>query len=142
VWRFSFWRNLKASFNGISGWSFPCEAWSVYTHAGVGLCDIMHIVFWFFLLKCIISRLVYKKIQVTDQRVVIFISLTLKSLKRTPLRSGRATHLKRNFSFVFLLSMCIGYKRLSCGTLICLFLVGNSFKTCIISVDLGKAFQF
>jgi len=29
----------------------------------------------------------------------------------------------------------------SCGTLICLLSAGNSFKTCIISVDLGKALQ-
>ena len=35
--------------------------------------------------------------------------------------------------------MCVGHSSLSCGTLICLSLVGNSFKTCIISIDLGKA---
>jgi len=34
---------------------------------------------------------------------------------------------------------CIGHSSLSCGTLVCLLLVGNLFKTCIISVDLGKA---
>jgi len=35
--------------------------------------------------------------------------------------------------------MCVGHSSLSCGTLICLLSLGNSFKTCTISVDLGKA---
>ena len=48
--------------------------------------------------------------------------------------------LKNNFSktCTFLLSTCVGHSSLSCGTLICILSVGNSFKTCIISVDLGK----
>jgi len=37
--------------------------------------------------------------------------------------------------------VCVGHSSLACGTLICLFAVGNSFKTCVISVDLGKAFE-
>jgi len=60
----------------------------------------------------------------------------------TQLRSGRVTHLKRNFSKTcfFLLLMCVGHIcGVSCGTLICLLSVGNSFKTCIISVDFEKA---
>jgi len=64
-------------------------------------------------------------------------------LKGTPLRSGRVTHLKRNFlkTCFFLLSTCVGHSSLPCGTLIDLLSVVNSFKTCIISVDLGKAFK-
>jgi len=61
-------------------------------------------------------------------------------LKETPLRSGRVTRLKRKFSKTcfFLLLTCEGHGSLSCGTLICLLSIGNLFKTCIISVDLGK----
>jgi len=65
-----------------------------------------------------------------------------KSVKGTPLRSGRVTHLKRNFSKTcfYLLSTCVGHNRLSCGTLIdlCLLSVINSFKTGIIYVDFGS----
>ena len=37
--------------------------------------------------------------------------------------------------------MCVGYSSLTRGTLICLLSVGNSFKTCIISVGFGKALE-
>jgi len=63
--------------------------------------------------------------------------------KGTQQRSGPVTHLKRKLSKTgfFLLSMCVGHNSLSCGTIIYVFLsIGNSFKTCIITVDLGKAF--
>jgi len=42
---------------------------------------------------------------------------------------------------LFFLLTCVGHNSLSGGTLICLLLVGNSFKTCMISVDLEKALQ-
>jgi len=60
--------------------------------------------------------------------------------KGTPLWSGCVTHLKRIFSKTcfFLLSTCVGHNSVSYGTLICPSSVGNSFKTCIKSVDLGK----
>jgi len=45
------------------------------------------------------------------------------------------------FENLFFLVDAIWHSSLSCGTLICLLSVGNSFKTCIISVDLGKALQ-
>ena len=48
------------------------------------------------------------------------------------MRSGRVTHF-------FLLSTSKGIAVLSCFTLIWLLSVGNSCKTCIISVDLGEA---
>ena len=41
-------------------------------------------------------------------------------------------------TFFFFLSTCVWHNRLSCGTLICLLSVGNSFKTSVISVELGK----
>ena len=43
----------------------------------------------------------------------------------------------KNLVFFIFVDVCIS---LFCGTLICLLPFGNSFKTCIISVDLGKAF--
>jgi len=60
--------------------------------------------------------------------------------KVTTLRSGRVTHLKRKFSKtrIFLLPTCVGHSSLSCETLICLLSVGNSLKTCVISVDIEK----
>ena len=59
-------------------------------------------------------------------------------IKGSLLRSGRVTHFKRTFSKTYL--SCFrdeGHSSLSCGTLICFLSVGNSFKTGIISVDLG-----
>ena len=62
--------------------------------------------------------------------------------KGTPLRSACDTPKKYFFeNLFFLLSTCVGHNSLSCGTLICLLSVGNSFKTCIITVDLYKALQ-
>ena len=48
--------------------------------------------------------------------------------------------LKRKFSKtrIFLLSTCVGHSSLSCETLICLLSVGNSLKTCVLSVDIEK----
>jgi len=63
-------------------------------------------------------------------------------IKGTLLRSGRVTHFKRNFSKTccfFLLLTCVWQRSLFCGTLIYLLSIGNSFKTCYTSVDLGKA---
>jgi len=59
-----------------------------------------------------------------------------KFLKGTPLRYRRENHLKRKYlkTLVVLLSACVWH----CGPLICILSVGNSFKICIISVDLGK----
>jgi len=53
---------------------------------------------------------------------------------------GSVTYLKRQFSKIsfFLLLTCIGHNSLLCVTLLCLLSVCNSFKTCIISVDLRK----
>jgi len=64
-----------------------------------------------------------------------------RSVKGTPLRSALVTHLKRRSSktYIVLLSTHVRHSNLSCGTLICLLSDGNSFKTCIISVDLGNA---
>jgi len=67
-----------------------------------------------------------------------------QSVKGTPLRSDRVINtLKKNIfkNLVFLFSTCVWHRSISCGTLICFVSVGNSFKTCIISVDLGKAFK-
>jgi len=62
------------------------------------------------------------------------------NVKATPLRSGRVTHLKRNFlKTCFFLLTCVGHSSLSCGTLKGLLLVGSLLKTCIISVDFRKA---
>jgi len=63
-------------------------------------------------------------------------------LNGTALRSGRVTHLKLNISKTsfFLSSTCVEHISLSSGILKCLLKVGNSIKTCIINVDLGKAF--
>jgi len=44
-------------------------------------------------------------------------------------------------TYFFLLSTCVGYNSVSCGILVCLLSVGNSFKTCIITVDLRKGWQ-
>ena len=38
-------------------------------------------------------------------------------------------------NFIFFSSPCVGHRRLSCGTLICLLWVGISFKTYICSTD-------
>jgi len=72
--------------------------------------------------------------------------LTLETIKTevklTPVRSDR-NKLKNKFSKTcfFLLSTCVGRNNLFCGTFTCLLSVGNSFKTCIISVYLGKALE-
>ena len=63
----------------------------------------------------------------------------INTLKGTPLRSDRVTHQKKIIRNPFLLLTCVGHSSQSCGTLICFLSVGNSLKTCIISVDLGKA---
>jgi len=62
-------------------------------------------------------------------------ALFLLLFKGTPLRSGHVIHSKRTFSktYSFLLLTCVGHRRLYCSTLMCLLLVDNSFKTCIIS---------
>jgi len=63
--------------------------------------------------------------------------IQLKGLHRG--LAGRLAHIKRKFSKTcfFLLSTCVGDNSISCDTF--LLSVGNSLKTCIISVDLGKA---
>jgi len=68
------------------------------------------------------------------------ILLKIYIIKGTPPRSGRVTHFKRFFSKTcfFLLLTFVGHSSLSCGTLKCLLLVGTSYKTCIIPVDLRK----
>jgi len=50
---------------------------------------------------------------------------------------------KSNFlkTYFFLLLKCVGQNSLSCGTLICLLSVGNSFKSCIIYVDFFSMFN-
>ena len=71
------------------------------------------------------------------------ISTSVRNIQGTPLKSGRVTHFKIFFlkTCFFLLLTCIGHNRLSCGTFTCLLLVGDSFKTCIISVIFRKALQ-
>jgi len=61
-------------------------------------------------------------------------------VKRTPLRSGRVTHLKKVFlkTCLFLLSTCVWHNSLSFGTLKCFLSTDNSFKTRIIYVDIEK----
>ena len=77
------------------------------------------------------------KISMTSISGTVFNQVNV--FKGTPLWSGCVTHLKRFFSKTcFFLLTCVEHSSLSCGTLICLLLVCNSFKTCIISVDLGK----
>jgi len=63
--------------------------------------------------------------------------------KETPLRSGSGYILTKTIleNLFFLLSTCVGHSSLSCGTFICILSVGKSFKTCTISVDIGKAFE-
>jgi len=63
--------------------------------------------------------------------------------KGTRLRSGRVTFLKRKF-WKTCFPCYVGHKvrsGLSCGTLIYILSVCNSFKICTIYVDLGKTLQ-
>jgi len=89
---------------------------------------------WF---QCIPYKVLLDELNITNLRALEVCNFYVKG---TPLRSGCVTHLKRIFwktCFLMLLT-CVGHSSLSCGTLIYLLSVGNSFKTCIIYVDLGK----
>jgi len=67
-------------------------------------------------------------------------SIKLKLIKGTPLRSGCLTYL--NLSVYFLskiwFSGCRRVNGITVYLVICILSVGNLFKTCNISVDLGK----
>jgi len=64
----------------------------------------------------------------------------IAQLKGIPLRSSCKTHFIENLYFL-VVYVCTALDHYSGDTLICRLSVGNSFKTCIISVEQGKALQ-